>query len=71
MNLRKDRSLLWSGFLGAVILFAGDMPYYAGWESGQFSSSERMAHVAVSRLHLGSITGPVGLGFKLLGVLGL
>jgi len=71
MNSRKIRLLLWSGCLAHVILFAGDMLYYGEWGSGHYSNKETMAHVALWRLHLGSLTAPVGMGFALLAVLGL
>ncbi|OGD36147.1 MAG: hypothetical protein A2V45_12130 [Candidatus Aminicenantes bacterium RBG_19FT_COMBO_58_17] len=71
MTSRKIRLLLWAGCLGAVIYFAGDMLCYGGWGSGQFSPAERMAHVALWRLHLCSVTAPVGTGFYLLGAFGL
>ena len=75
MNTSKIRLLLWGGCLGAIILFAGDMLFYGewglarGWSHDYFLSM--MAKVAPWRLHLGSITGPVGVGFVLLGMLGL
>jgi len=72
MNSRKIRFLLWSGCLGGVVLFAGDMLYYGGWGPAQLSVIPKiMAHVASWRLHLGSLTGPVGGGLELLGMLGL
>ena len=75
MNPRKIRLLLWCGCLGAVILFAGDILFYGEWGSARVWSDDyflsMMAHVAPWRHHLGSITGPVGVGFMLLGMLGL
>lgn len=71
MNSAKVRLLLWAGCIGAAIYFAGDMLCYGGWGSGQVSLAERMARVALWRLHLCSVTAPVGTGFYLLGVLGL
>ena len=72
MNSIKIRFLLWSGCLGGVVLFAGDMLYYGGWGPAQLSVIPKiMAHVALWRLHLGSLTGPVGGGLELLGMLGL
>jgi hypothetical protein len=71
MTSRKIRLLLWAGCLGAAIYFAGDMLCYGGWGSGQYSAGERMARVALWRLHLCSMTAPVGTGFYLLGVFGL
>jgi hypothetical protein len=35
MNSRKTRLLLWSGCLGAVVLFAGDMLFYGDWGSAR------------------------------------
>jgi len=75
MNSTKIRLLLWSGCLGAVILYAGDMLYYGRWGSAGGLSDDVwnsiMAGVPVWRLHLGSLTGPVGGGLGLLGVVGL
>jgi len=75
MNASKIRLLLWSGCLGAVILFAGDILFYGEWGSARSWSHDyflsMMAHVAPWRHDLGSITGPVGVGFELLGVLGI
>ena len=75
MSSRASRSLLWSGCLGAGILFAGDMLYYGKWGSARGLSDDVwnsiMAVVPAWRLHLGSITGPVGVGFSLLGAEGL
>jgi hypothetical protein len=71
MNSRKIRLLLWTGCMGAAIYFAGDMLCYGGWGSGQVSFAERMARVALWRLHLCSVTAPAGTGFYLLGALGL
>jgi len=75
LNSRKIRLLLWSGCLGGVVLFSGDMLFYGAWGSARSWSHDyflsRMASVALWRLHLGSITGPVGMGFDLLGMLGL
>jgi len=75
MNSRRVRLLLWSGCLGAAILFAGDMLFYGEWGSARVWSHDyflsMMAKVAPWRLHLGSITGPVGVGFWLLGAVGL
>jgi len=76
MNARKIRLLLWAGCLGAIVLFAGDMLYYGAWGSGRASLSidlwdSIVAGVPLWRHHLGSITGPVGIGFELLGWLGL
>jgi hypothetical protein len=71
MDSKKIRLLLWAGGLGAAIYFAGDMLCYGGWGSGQYSAGERMAHVALWRLHLCSMTAPVGTGFYLLGAFGL
>jgi len=71
MNPRKIRLLLCSGCLAHVILYAGDMLFYGVWRSGHYSTKETMASVALWRLHLGSITAPVGMGFALLAVLGL
>lgn len=75
MNSRKIRFLLWSGCLGGVVLFAGDMFYYGAWGAGRALTDEFwdsiMASVPLWRHHVGSITGPVGIGFGLLGVLGL
>jgi hypothetical protein len=76
MNTTKIRLLLWAGCLGAIILFAGDMLYYGAWGSGRAYLSNDlwnsiMTSVPLWRHHLGSITGPVGIGFRLLGLLGL
>jgi hypothetical protein len=75
MEKKKIRWLLWAGCLGAAILFAGDMLFYGEWGSARVWSHEyflsMMAKVAPWRLHLGSITGPVGVGFWLLGAVGL
>jgi hypothetical protein len=75
MNSSKIRLLLWAGCLGAAILFAGDMLFYGEWGSARVWSPDyflsMMAKVAPWRLHLGSITGPVGVGFWLLGAVGL
>jgi hypothetical protein len=75
MNTSKIRLLLWCGCLGAVILFAGDMLYYGGWGSARVWSHDyflsMMARVASWRLHLGSITGPVGMGCEILGYVGI
>jgi hypothetical protein len=75
MNARKISLLLWSGCLGAVILFVGDMLFYGEWGSARVWSHDyflsMMAKVAPWRQHLGSITGPVGMGLDLLGMLGL
>jgi hypothetical protein len=75
MNSNKIRLLLWAGCLGAAILFAGDMLYYGKWGSARGLSDDVwnsiMAVVPVWRHHLGSITGPVGVGFCLLGAVGL
>ena len=50
MNSRKIRWLLWCGCPSAVILFAGDMPYYGAWGSGRSWSNDcflsRMTNVA-------------------------
>ena len=67
----KTRSLLWLGCLGAALYFAGDMLCYGGWGPGHFSPAERMVSVALWRLHLESMTEPVGTGLYLLGVVGL
>jgi hypothetical protein len=75
MNPRKIRWLLWCGCLGTVILFAGDMLFYGEWGSARVWSHDyflsMMARVVPWRLHLGSITGPVGVGLDLLGMLGI
>jgi hypothetical protein len=75
MTQSKTRLLLWSGCLGAAVLFAGDMLFYGEWGSARLWSHEyflsMMAKVAPWRLHLGAITGPVGVGFWLLGAVGL
>lgn len=75
MSSRRIRLLLWCGCLGAVILFAGDMLFYGAWGSARSLTLDywfsRMANVALWRLHLGSITGPVGNGLCALGMLGL
>lgn len=71
MTSQHNRLLLWSGCLGSIVFFIGDMLYYGGWGPGNFSTDERMAHVALWRLHFGSITGPVGTAFNVLGSLGL
>ncbi len=75
MNQRKIRLLLWAGCLGAAILFAGDMLYCGKWGSARGLSDDVwnsiMAVVPVWRHHLGSITGPVGGGLRLLGLVGL
>jgi hypothetical protein len=75
MNSSKIRLLLWAGCLGGLILFAGDILFYGEWGSARVWSHEyflsMMAKVAPWRLHLGSITGPVGMGLDLLGVLGI
>jgi hypothetical protein len=75
MASRKIRMMLWAGCLGAAILFAGDMLYYGERGSAHVWSHEYflsvMAKVAPWRLHLGSITGPIGVGFLLLGAVGL
>jgi hypothetical protein len=75
MNSSKIRLLLWAGCLGGLILFAGDILFYGEWGSARVWSHEyflsMMAKVAPWRLHLGSITGPVGVGFWLLGAVGL
>jgi hypothetical protein len=71
MNSKKIRLLLWAGVLGAAIYFAGDMLCYGGWGTGQVSFAERMARVALWRLHLCSISAPVGTGLYLLGAFGL
>jgi hypothetical protein len=72
MSNRKIRLLLWSGCLAHVILFAGDMLFYGKWGSvSGHHTKEIMANVTLWRLHLGSITAPVGMGFALLAVLGL
>jgi hypothetical protein len=76
MNTRKIRLLLWAGCLGYLILYAGDMFHYGAWGSGRAFLSDDlwnsiMASVPLWRHHAGSITGPVGLGFGILGMLGL
>jgi hypothetical protein len=75
MSSRKIRWLMWSGSLGAAVLFAGDMLFYGEWGSARSWSHDyflsRMANVALWRHHLGSITGPVGMGPDLLGMLGI
>lgn len=75
MNPGKTRWLLWCGFLGAVVLFAGDMLYYGEWGSARVWSHDyflsMISKVAAWRLHLGAIAGPVGVGFRLLGAVGL
>ncbi len=75
MSPKKIRLLLWAGCLGAVVLFAGDILFYGEWGSARVWSHDyflsMMAKVAPWRLHLGSITGPVGVGFWLLGAVGL
>lgn len=75
MSSRRTRFFLWAGCLGAAILFAGDILFYGEWGSAHVWSHEyflsMMAKVAPWRLHLGSITGPVGVGFWLLGGVGL
>jgi hypothetical protein len=75
MDSKKIRLLLWAGCLGAAIYFAGDMLYYGKWGSARGLSDDIwnsiMAVVPLWRLRLGSITGPVGGGFWLLGVVGL
>jgi len=50
-------------------LFYGDWGSARSWSDDYFRSM--MANVTLWRLHLGSITGPVGMGFDLLGMLGL
>jgi hypothetical protein len=76
MNERKIRFLLWAGGLGYIVLFAGDMLYYGAWGSGRdFLSNDLwnsiMTGVPLWRHHLGSVTGPVGIAFELIGLLGL
>lgn len=75
MSARATRLLLWAGCLGAAILFAGDMLYYGKWDSARGFSDDVwnsiLAAVPDWRLHLGSLTGPVGVGFSLLGAVGL
>jgi hypothetical protein len=75
MEKKKIRWLLWAGCLGAVILFAGDMLFYGEWGSARVWSYDyflsMMAKVAPWRLYLGAITGPIGVGFWLLGAVGL
>jgi hypothetical protein len=75
MAAKKTKWLLWAGCLGAAILFAGDMLYYGKWGSARGLSDDVwnsvMAVVPVWRHHLGSITGPVGGAFCLLGAVGL
>jgi len=75
MDRRKVRLLLWAGCLGAAVLFAGDMLFYGNWGSGRSFTPDNvgnvMANVALWRLQLGSITGPIGVAFDLLGMLGL
>lgn len=75
MSSRKIRLLLWAGCLGATILFIGDMLFYGEWGPGNSFTTDKvsnvMANIALWRLHLGAITGPIGIGFTLLGVLGI
>lgn len=75
MNQIKVPLLLWLGCLGAAILFAGDILFYGEWGSARVWSHDyflsMMAQVAPWRHHLGSITGPIGVGFWLLGAVGL
>jgi len=76
MNSTKIKLLLWSGCLGAIILFSGDMLYYGAWGSGKESLSNEvwislMASVPLWRHHFGAITGPVGVGLVIIGYLGL
>jgi len=75
MKSWKVRLLLWAGCLGAAILFAGDMLFYGEWGSAHVWSHDyflsMMAKVAPWRLHLGSLTGPVGMGLDLLGMVGI
>ena len=75
MTARKIRLLLWASCLGAAVLFAGDMLFYGEWGSARVWSHDyflsMMAKVAPWRHHLGSITGPIGVGFWLLGAVGL
>jgi hypothetical protein len=52
------------------------MLYYGAWDSARASTAPGkigilMANVPLWRLHLGSVTAPVGNGFALLAVLGL
>jgi len=76
MDTKKIRWLLWAGCLGYLVLYAGDMLYYGAWGSGHdYLSNDLwnsiMASVPLWRHHAGSITGPVVLGFGILGMLGL
>ncbi len=43
MKPGKTRLLLWSGFLGAVVLFAGDILYYGEWDSAWRSHNDRFS----------------------------
>lgn len=62
--------LLWSGFVGSLILFAGDMLFYGGW--GTFADIPRtLANTASWRLHAGSLTGPLGMAFIIPAVFGM
>jgi hypothetical protein len=71
MSSQRIRSLLWLGSLGAALYFVGDMLCYGGWGPGHFSPAERMAGVALWRLHLESMTAPIGTGCYLLGAIGV
>jgi hypothetical protein len=44
------------------VYFFGDMLCYGGWGPGHFVPAERMANVALWRLHLESMMAPVGTG---------
>jgi Family of unknown function (DUF6796) len=75
MTSRKIRLMLWAGCLGAAVLFSGDMLYYGRWGSARGLPDDVwnsiMAVVPVWRHHIGSITGPVGGGLRLIGAVGL
>src|SRR5437879_4205688 len=70
MSSRTVRMMLWSGFLGSIILFAGDMLFYGGWGANG-DLRRMMASAALWRLHLGSLTGPLGMAFVLPSAVGL
>lgn len=75
MSSKVTRLLLCCGCLGGLVFFVGDMAFRGDWGSGASFTPERidnvMASVAPWRLYLGSVAGPGGIWFELLGMLGL
>ena len=75
MSAKTIRWLLLSGCLAGLLFFAGDMLFCGVWAAGRAFTPDRVfniaAGVALWRLYLGSLLGPTGIWFELLGMLGL